>query len=702
MGVAAKKRAWLQRTFKLDIVLVFSSLIIVTMSAVIGFTYVQNRKDTLRLANRVMDQTAQAVIGRTIEYLSPAQTVAELSAELLAGGGSDTAPGGDVERFFLRILEIHPQIGLVYYGDERGNFVQANRDFTNDTLVTRHIDRDRSPPNESYFYRDQEGQVTRRTVSEDIQYDPRVRPWYEGAKDAPLAYWTDIYIFSSPQVPGITAAFPAFAPGGGPLRGVVGADLTLSQLSTFLGELSISERGVAFLMDERGQLIAFPGKSTVITDDKGQVRPLLASEMADPWVTAAIRAYTDRNEKRFEFEHGGETTIAFVAPFPPSFGKPWNTVVLVPADDFLGAIKRNSVHTVAISLGILLIAVYLGLVFAKNIARPVEYLTEEVNKIRDFHLGERIQVKSYIHEIQAMEAAINSMKNGLAAFRLYVPADLVRQMIRSGEEAAPGGQERELTLLFTDITNFTSIAEEMTAREIMVSLSEYFDVISAIISEEKGVIDKYIGDSVMAFWGAPLANERHALSACRAVLRSMRALDALDATRRERGSIPFQTRFGVHTGFSIVGNVGSRERLNYTALGDNVNLASRLEGVNKYYGTRAIISQDTYRYARHDFVCRPLDVITVKGRSAGVKIYELLAEAADPEAETLRAQAGRFRAAFELYLARDWAGALEDFESLARANGADRPAELFVERCRSYLETPPGDDWSGVWRMREK
>jgi len=702
MGGVAKKRAWLQRTFKLDIVLVFSSLIIVTMSAVIGFTYVQNRKDTLRLANRVMDQTAQAVIKNTTEFMRPAQTVAELSAELLASGSSNAIPGSDLERYFLKILESHPQIGLVYFGDESGNFLEASRDFTNGTLFTHYIDRGRSPPKESHFYRDEAGQIARRTESEDVQYDPRVRPWYKGARDTKAAYWTDIYIFNSPVVPGITAAYPTFGPGGGPLRGVVGADLTLFQLEDFLGGLSISERGVAFLMDERGQLIAFPGKSTVTTDANGEVRPMLASEMNDPWVTAAIRAYTDRNEKRFEFEHEGETTIAFVAPFPQSFSKPWNTVVLVPADDFLGPIKRNSAHTVAISLGILLVAVYLGLLFAKNIARPVEYLTEEVKQIRDFELGERIQVKSYIHEIQLMAAAINSMKNGLAAFRLYVPADLVRQLIRSGEEATPGGQERELTVLFTDITNFTSIAEEMTAREIMVSLSEYFDAISAIISEEKGVIDKYIGDSVMAFWGAPLANEQHALSACRAVLRAMQALDTLDATRRERGGRSFHTRFGVHTGFAIVGNVGSRERLNYTALGDNVNLANRLESVNKYYGTHAIISQSTYRYVRHGFICRPLDIITVKGRSAGVKIYELMAEVGDPDEAALHEKAGSFRSAFELYMSRDWAEALEAFEALARLHEHDRPTALFVERCQAYLQNPPGQDWSGIWRIQEK
>jgi adenylate cyclase len=206
----------------------------------------------------------------------------------------------------------------------------------------------------------------------------------------------------------------------------------------------------------------------------------------------------------------------------------------------------------------------------------------------------------------------------------------------------------------------------------------------------------------MAFWGAPQANELHAVQACRTVLRAMHALDTLDAARLERGAIPFRTRFGVHTGFTIVGNVGSQERLNYTALGDNVNLASRLEGVNKYYETRAIISQSTYRYVRHTFICRPLDVVAVKGRSTGVKIYELMAAVGDPDETALQEKAEHYRSAFELYLARDWAGALESFEALARLHENDRPTALLVERCRAYLQNPPGEDWSGIWRIQEK
>ncbi|HEY5719088.1 MAG TPA: cache domain-containing protein, partial [Gammaproteobacteria bacterium] len=214
-----QKRAWLQRTFKLDIVVVFSSLIVVTMAAITAFTYVQNRRESLSLADRIMDQTAQAVIEKTIEYLSPAQTAAELSSELLRDEGIVIGPDSEIERFFMRIVANYPQISLVYFGDEQGNFSQASRDFASGNLVNRYIRRNVEPATETYYYRDAEGAVANRTVSDKVKYDPRLRPWYKGAGQGEAAFWTDIYIFNTGKVPGITAAYPVRT-AGGELRGV--------------------------------------------------------------------------------------------------------------------------------------------------------------------------------------------------------------------------------------------------------------------------------------------------------------------------------------------------------------------------------------------------------------------------------------------------------------------------------------------------
>lgn len=692
------KKAWLRRTFKLDIVMVLSSLIICTMLVITSFTYFQNRKEALHLAGRIMSDKAQTVIAETTDYLAPARIVATLGAELMSSDETVPKAGGALERYLVRALSEYPQIGLAYFGDMQGNFLMVRREASDNTLTTRQIDRTGPVAMEQLTFRDRAGDPTRLSMGANVTYDPRERPWFKGAVAAGDLYWTDVYIFSTGKMPGITAAVPAAVSKPAVPNGVLGADVTLIQLSEFLDGLDISPNGLAFVIDDLGQVIAFPG-IVPVSENNGEIRPLLATELDNAWVTAAVRQYVDTRDKKFEFSSDGETSLAFVQPFPEGFGKNWNTVVLVPVDDFVGPIKRNSLITLGLSFLVLLVAIFLGIRFSRNIARPVELLTEQLNQVRDFRLGEPSRVRSYIHEIQMMERSINSMKNGLAAFRKYVPAGLVRDLIASGEEAQPGGKERELTVLFTDITNFTPIAETMTPRETMVCLSDYFDVLCTALDRTKGTVDKYIGDSIMAFWGAPVPDEDHALHCCEAVLNAIEKLELLNAERAEAGEKPLVTRFGIHTGFMIVGNVGSSERLNYTAIGDNVNLASRLEDVNKLYGTTAILSQNTYRYVRSRFICRPLDLIVVRGRSEGVKIYELLARRGEIVPVPLVRKADMFAEAFELYLARDWVRALELFQEVAKLDPADRPAQMFITRCEALIADPPGNDWTGISRI---
>lgn len=377
-------------------------------------------------------------------------------------------------------------------------------------------------------------------------------------------------------------------------------------------------------------------------------------------------------------------------------------MVLVPEDDFLGPIKATHRQTLYMSSPILLLAIGCGLFFARTLSRPIEDLTREMQRIRQFQLDGAVDTSSYIYEIQMMANAVGAMKAGLLAFRRYVPATLVRRLIESGEEAVPGGKEREITLFFSDIADFTAITEKLPARELMVQLSEYMDLMSGSISAENGTVDKYIGDAVMAFWGAPLPMENSALNACRAALACQRRIRRLNARWQEQRRFPFHTRIGLNTGFTIVGNMGSSERLNYTALGDNVNLASRLEGLNKMYRTAIIISESTHRYVRNDFILRPLDIIAVKGKTGGVRVFELMGDADSDDADDLRYLAEAFGEVVEHYLNRRWPAALALLEDLARRFPEDTPVRLYAQRCRHLGANEPGDDWSGIIRLDAK
>src|SRR5262249_43477663 len=216
-----------------------------------------------------------------------------------------------------------------------------------------------------------------------------------------------------------------------------------------------------------------------------------------------------------------------------------------------------------------------------------------------------------------------------------------------------------------------------------------------------GTVDKYIGDAVMAFWGAPEPHPGHALAACTAALRGQQALRRLREKWAAEGKPPFRARIGIHTGEAVVGNIGSAARMNYTVIGDAVNLASRLEGLNKFYGTEILLSEDTFREAQGGVVARPLDWVSVKGKSKAVLVYELLGlkgEADPSSAEVVRVYAE----ALEHYRGQDWAGAVELFQRVLGLRPDDAPPREMLGRCRDYQAAPPGQGWDGVHRMESK
>jgi adenylate cyclase len=298
--------------------------------------------------------------------------------------------------------------------------------------------------------------------------------------------------------------------------------------------------------------------------------------------------------------------------------------------------------------------------------------------------------------------ATHDMTRGLRSFGKYVPADLVREILASGGEAELGGQKASLTIFFTDIADFTTISEGLDPEALVDQLGEYFEAMSSALRQQPpGTLDKFIGDSIMAFWGAPAPNPEHAVTACRSALHCQEHLKELQDKWTREGKPLFHQRIGINTGEVIVGNMGSITRLNYTVVGETVNSASRFEGLNKVYGTRIIIGENTRELVKEQFVARPLDLVSVKGSAKGVRIYELMAETSGAD-EHVR-EIARFAAtALDLYLARRWDEARAWYGKILELDPADRPAGIIYERCRLYLENPPPFDWSGIHRFDSK
>jgi adenylate cyclase len=298
--------------------------------------------------------------------------------------------------------------------------------------------------------------------------------------------------------------------------------------------------------------------------------------------------------------------------------------------------------------------------------------------------------------------ATQNMKTSLRSFQKYVPADLVREVLASGQEAELGGRRETLTIFFSDIKGFTSISEVLSPESLVEQMAEYLQAMSNEIRKDPpGTVDKFIGDSIMAFWGAPMPNPDHAPSACRAALLCQERLEQLREKWKQEGKPLFFQRIGIYTGEVIVGNIGSESRMNYTVIGDTVNIASRLEGLNKHYGTAIIIGQNTCELVKEEFIVRPLDLVSVVGSTKGIKIYELLGEKNNTDGQKVRV-AELCAAALELYLGKRWNEAMDNYKKVLELILEDQPAIMMLERCKLYLENQPPDDWSGIHRIESK
>ncbi len=288
------------------------------------------------------------------------------------------------------------------------------------------------------------------------------------------------------------------------------------------------------------------------------------------------------------------------------------------------------------------------------------------------------------------------------AFARYVSPKVVKQLIADPKRLALGGERRDVTVFFSDLQGFTSISEGMEPPELVAFLNEYTTLMADIITGPgiDGTIDKYIGDSVMAFWGAPLPQPDHARRGLLAALACQERLRPFCDGLVARGGPRLITRIGLNSGTCVVGNMGSRDRFDYTAIGDTVNQASRLEGINKVYGTLIIAAESTWLEAQGAAFGRQLDRVRVKGKAEPVAIYEALA-AAGAESEAMRALAAAYAEAYAAYRERRWARTIELAEAILRTTPGDGPSMTLIARARPFIVEPP-QDWDGVWTLKSK
>lgn len=423
--------------------------------------------------------------------------------------------------------------------------------------------------------------------------------------------------------------------------------------------------------------------------------PAIAALMASP-----LLEKLDANKPNGEgtFEVGHERYLATMRELETDEGgtSGWFVAVLGPEAHYTRDARRLERHLALGFAATLLVLLSIGALTLRSIRRGLEQLVDATNRMHAFDFAPS-SMKTSIREIDQLGSGVERAKTVVRAMGKYIPMELVRRLFATNEEPKLGGVMAEISIMFTDIEGFTTLAEKLPPNELAVRLGEYLDAMTRAVDACEGTIDKYVGDAVMAIWNAPLPVERHAEKACRAALAAMKAASEVFVSESWKGLPPLVTRFGIHKATVMVGNFGATSRLSYTALGDGVNLAARLEPLCKQYGVVALVSEDVMAEAKSAFVFRHIDRVAVKGKTKGIDVYELLGAAGDdiPRLEHARV----YEEAFHAYLGRDFARACE---LLAPQASADPPSRVLLDRCRDLEAHPPGDAFTGVFVAKSK
>jgi adenylate cyclase len=461
---------------------------------------------------------------------------------------------------------------------------------------------------------------TIRELPGPLDYDPRERPWYRDASRRDGTWLTGPYVFFATGKQGYTVQL-ALEQGRG---GVVAGDLLLDATQELLKREQLTPSAVAFLLDDDDRILAHPKMSEMIGREvSGTLPRLRETDMAG--VLKAIRAWrADGMSDQFFRDPAGRLYAAAFRTILNSGPAKLHVAVVAPVDEFFANILSERGRLFAAALAFVGLMVPIVYFVGSLLSRSLRALAEETDRIQRFEPSAAPPVHSIIREIDELGHSVSTMRALVQTFSNFIPKRLVQQLVETGEAMTLGGARREVTILFTDVVNFTGITENRDPAQVMQYTSRYFAALSDAIMANKGTVDKFIGDAVMAIWNAPIEDENHVANACAAVLACIEANRELNAAFEHEGWPIYNTRFGLHVGDVVVGNIGSADRMNYTVLGATVNLAARLESLNKNYQTTALVSEAVKQRVESRFEFRAVDRIKPKGFVAEFQIYELV------------------------------------------------------------------------------
>lgn len=643
------RKTWRRPTLRLILSVVMVGLVLSVAVSLTAIGFVRARQTAVERVEERMIDFSDRLNSRLAMISSDTTTFVNIFATALGAFAAPPDERLDDKLTFAREALIRsPTVDGIFVGYADGGFFQAVNlsepawrralDAPEDAAIAIRIAGARSSDADTMkvFFLDRDG---RRLQSERVgrtAFDPRDRAWYQLARQSKVA------VATGPYATATTGAFAmtiSQAHARSP-ETVIGADVLLNRVTDFVTQELLTPNSVVFVANEAG--------TPVIHSSPAVMRKIIAatqenekgnSSEADPLTRSLSRLLEARDGRVEAVNVEGQTYVVKTSKLPSTLMFAGSTIVMAaPLDELLGPAYDMLFQGLAVGGGVIVVVIVGALVLAGRITQSLNRLTESAQRLRELDFQTDILVPSRVHEIHTLSGAMSQARDAIFTFALYVPKELVRKGIQSGEFAKRTATRQKVTAIFTDIYDFTSISEHNTPEAVVTMLSDYFDILSRRVNANNGTIVQFLGDSIFAMWNAPVPDDRHAENACRAALAMRDALAVFNAEQKRKGLPEFRTRFGIHTGEAVVGSVGAVDRLQYTAMGDTINVASRLEGMNKEHGTTILASREVYEHCHDSILFRPLGEAHAKGRTEEIDLYEVVGlrhPALSPVAETV-------------------------------------------------------------------
>ena len=596
------------KKFSIKIGQLFTVLLAVIVIILVTYNAYKTYQISYLMLQKIQNETASHIIDMTTQILD----ISSNNIEILSKVEEENEDILSQQKLYIALmfekLKAYDFLHSIYIANALGDFIQVRRYPTLEARVVEH-----KTHKETLFHINHRSKITQ-IRSQYNSFSPLNRLWYTLVEEQNKISWSKPYVYATFSEVGITASVGVYK--NHQKIKVIGADITYQKFNAFIKKQSLKIDAEIVIFDDKQYIIA---SSLPLKEEKEKVLTLKNSHYS-----LLNEAYQSGKRDGVIVDNNGISYLYFFQEFPKTSAQQWYILTLIPQETILGNIKTTMYQTIAISLLIFLIFIAIIAYSSHKISKPIRKISKQIRRIEKLDFKINIEQNSNITEIKEVQSSLQSLQQALNSFSKYIPIELVKQLIELKIEAKIGGEEKPLAFMFTDIENFTTLSETMPPALVAQQLSEYFELLATIIKKNNGTVDKYIGDAVLAFWGAPKEVENPISLAIKTLIEIEHKLENLNAKWEREGMKPFKTRIGVHFGKALVGNIGSTNRLNYTVVGDNVNITARLEALNKAYGTYNIISQTIYEKMKEPYPVRYLDSVLLKGKTKPTKFYTLI------------------------------------------------------------------------------